>query len=241
MGGGESRPTASNGALVGRADDLQLLRQFVDDTARSGGALLLYGDAGVGKTVLMEAAASYADGVGTRVLRAAGTQFEATVSFAGLHQVLHPILDLLPSLSGASRRALGIGLGLYEGQSAAQLMIANAALALLERAAQAGPVLIVVDDLPWLDRASTAVLAFVARRLSVLRVGFLGASRLGEAGFFDGVGLPERELQPLGATAADTLLRERYPALSTRMRQRLLAEARGNPLALLELPLALAE
>ncbi|MGI5239298.1 helix-turn-helix transcriptional regulator [Dactylosporangium sp. CA-139066] len=227
--------------MVGRADDLRLLRTFVDDTARSGGALLLYGDAGVGKTMLLDAAAAYADSVGTRVLRAAGTQFEATVSFAGLHQVLHPILDLLPSLPGASRRALGIGLGLYEGQSAAQLMIANAALVLLERAARTGPVLIVVDDLPWLDRASTAVLAFVARRLSTVRVGFLGASRSGEAGYFDGAGLPERELQPLDAAASDTLLRERYPALNIRMRQRLLDEARGNPLALLELPLAVAD
>jgi DNA-binding CsgD family transcriptional regulator len=241
MGGDEFRPAAPSGELVGRTDDLGLLRRFVDDTAQSGAALLVYGDAGVGKTKLLEAAADYADGVGATVLRAAGTQFEATLSFAGLHQVFHPILDLLPSLPEASHRALGVALGLYDGRSAAQLMVSNAALALLQRAGQNRPVLVVVDDLPWLDHASAAVLAFVARRLGGIRVGFLGAFRSGEAGYFDGVGLPTRELQPLDADAADALLRMRFPALSARMRRRLLTEARGNPLALLELPLALTE
>ena len=117
-------------------------------------------------------------------------------------------------------------------------MLSNAALALLVQAT--GPVLVVVDDLPWLDRASALVLGVVARRLAGSRVGFLAVSRSGEDGFFDRRGLTVHEVLPLGEAAAAELVGDRFPALAPQVRQRLLAEAEGNPLALLELPLALS-
>lgn len=225
--------------LVGRDEDLDFIAAFVDQAAQSGGAVLLSGEAGVGKTVLLDAAAAHAAAAGGRVLRAAGAEFESAVSFAGLHQLLGPLLDQARGLSADYRRALDVALGVREGSSPDQLLLANAALALLAAAAGAGPVLVVVDDLPWLDRASALVLGVVARRLAGRRVGFLAVSRSGEDGFFDRGGLTVREVLPLSEAAADALVTDRFPALAPPVRQRLLDDARGNPLALLELPVAL--
>jgi hypothetical protein len=141
-------------------------------------------------------------------------------------------------LSAAYRRALAVALGVRAGSSPDRLMLSNAVLALLVQATGAGPVLVVVDDLPWLDRASAVVLSVVARRLAGSRVGFLAASRSGEDGFFDRGGLPVHEVPALSEAAAAELVGDRFPALAPRVRQRLLADARGNPLALLELPVA---
>jgi hypothetical protein len=252
------------GSLIGRDDDLEYVTAFVDQAAASGGALLLSGEAGVGKTVLLDAAVAYAEAAGSRVLRAAGAEFEGAVSFAGLNQLLRPLLGQARGLSAAYRRALAVALGVREGSSPDQLMLSNAALALLVQATEAKgstgstgpkgskgskgpkgpkgsePVLVVVDDLPWLDRASAVVLGVVARRLAGSRVGFLAVSRSGEDGFFDRGGLPVHEVLPLSEAAAAQLVGDRFPALAPRVRQRLLAEAQGNPLALLELPVALS-
>uniref|UniRef100_UPI001BDB666D AAA family ATPase n=1 Tax=Acrocarpospora catenulata TaxID=2836182 RepID=UPI001BDB666D len=226
--------------LVGRDGDLLLLRSFVDRARHAGGALLLYGEPGVGKTALLDAAAAYAEGAGTRVVRASGTQFEAAHSFSTLHQAMYPMAGNLDALPPAHRRALGVALGLEAGSPPGLLVIANAALALLSHAAATRPVLLVVDDLPWLDRASAMVLATVARRVSGTRVGFLAAYRSGDESFFDRAGLPNNEVRPLEREAAAALVAHRFPALVPVVRQRLLAEAQGNPLALLELPLALS-
>jgi len=228
------------GSLIGRDDDLGYLTAFVDRAAFSGGALLLSGEAGVGKTVLLDAAAAHAEKAGSRVLRAAGAEFEGAVSFAGLHQLLHPLLGQARGLSAAYRRALEVALGVRAGSSPDQLMLSNAALELLVQAAEDGPVLVVVDDLPWLDRASAVVLGVVARRLAGRRVGFLAVSRSGEDGFFDRGGLPVREVLPLSQAAAAELVGDRFPSLAPRVRQRLLAEAQGHSLALLELPVPLS-
>ena len=228
------------GSPIGRAEDLEFITAFVDQAAVSGGALLLSGEAGVGKTVLLDAAAAHAETAGSRVLRAAGAEFEATVSFAGLNQLLRPLLGQARGLSATYRRALAVALGVREGSSPDRLMLSNAALALLVQATGTGPVLLVVDDLPWLDRASAVVLGAVARRLAGSRVGFLAVSRSGEDGFFDRGGLPVHEVLPLSEAAATELVGDRFPALVPRVRQRLLAEAQGNPLALLELPVALS-
>ncbi|GAA2576400.1 LuxR family transcriptional regulator [Dactylosporangium fulvum] len=226
--------------VVGRDDDLLMLRSFVDRAGRAGGAQLLSGEPGVGKTVLLGAAAGNATAAGTRVLVASGTQFEAAYSFAALHQALHPLIEDLAGLSPAHRRTLGVALGVRHGSPPGLLMIANATLALLDRAATTGPVLLSLDDLQWLDRASAMVLAIVARRLPA-RVGLLAAYRTGAESFFDRSGLPEHEVRPLDDRAATTLVTQRFPALAPRVRRRLLAEAQGNPLALLELPLALTD
>lgn len=239
MGGGGSPQSGSAEPLIGRAKDVEFFRSFVDKSAVQGGALLLSGDPGVGKTVLLDAAAAHASAVGTRVVRAAGAEFEADMSFAALNQVLYPLLGGLEELDAMHGWALRVALGLSDGSPADQLVVSNAALALLLQAAATRPVLVIVDDLPWVDRASAVVLGFVARRLAGSRVGFLAAYRSGEESFFERSVLPGYELEPLDETAAAVLIGDRFPALAPRVRQRLLADAQGNPLALLELPVAL--
>jgi DNA-binding CsgD family transcriptional regulator len=226
-------------ALIGRDHDIELVRSFVDHATAHGAALVLSGEAGVGKTVLLDVAAAYGASTGARTLHAAGAQFEANVSFAGLHQVLYPLFGRLPGLTALHRAALGSALGLATGPPSDRLVVSNAALALLAQAAADDPLLIVVDDLPWLDQVSGTVLGFVARRLAGHRIGFLASSRTGEDGFFDRSDLRLHDIQPLTEAAATALLTSRYPALTPRVRHRLIAEAQGNPLALLELPAAL--
>ena len=132
-----------------------------------------------------------------------------------------------------------MALGFGEGAPPNRLVVSNAALVLLRRAATARPLLVVIDDLPWLDRASAGVLSFVARRLEGSQVGLLGASRTGEQDFFEHAGLPELEVQGLDDVAARELLDTRFPDLAPTVRERILVEAQGNPLALVELPVAL--
>jgi len=236
--GGPDLPDSAGG-LIGRDEELGFIGSFVERAATGGGALLMSGDAGVGKTLLLEVAAARAASAGITVVRAVGAEFEANVSFAGLNQVLHPLLGELQRLDAAHGQALTVALGLGDGPPPGQLLVANAALALLHQTASVAPLLVIVDDLPWLDRASAVVLGFAARRLDGSRVGLIAASRTGEEGFFERAGLQRYELQPLDDAAATALLQDRFPALAPRVRRRLLAEAQGNPLALLELPVAL--
>jgi predicted ATPase len=210
--GGDARIGTARGPLIGRDDDLEYITAFVDRAAVSGGALLLSGEAGVGKSVLLDAAAAHAETAGSRLLRAAGAEFEGEVSFAGLHQLLRPLLGQVRGLSAAHRRALAVALGEREGSSPDRLLLSNAVLALLVQASEAtGPVLAVVDDLPWLDRASAIVLGVVARRVAGSRVGFLAVSRSGEDGFFDRGGLPVHEVLPLSEAAATELVGDAFP------------------------------
>ncbi|WP_433346049.1 helix-turn-helix transcriptional regulator [Microtetraspora malaysiensis] len=225
--------------MIGRERDLARIGDFVDQAAAQGGAFMLLGEAGVGKSVLLEVAAARALAAGHTVVRASGSQFEAEVSFAGLHQVLQPLFADLSNLSSAHERALSVALGLGEGAPPGQLLVANAALLLLRQATVSRPLLVIIDDIAWLDRASAVVLGFVARRLTGSRVGLLAASRSGEESFFEHAGLPGYELQTLDERDAAALLRAHFPALPPRAHRRLLADAQGNPLALLELPVAL--
>jgi DNA-binding CsgD family transcriptional regulator len=226
---------------VGRDPELARLAAFVDRAAAGGAALLVLGDPGVGKTLLLDAAAAVAAGRGHRVLRAGGVQFEAEVSFAGLNQALLPLVAEFARLGAPHRHALNAALGFGEADTSPErLLVSTATVALLRLAAEAAPLLVLVDDLQWLDRASAGVLGFVARRLAGSRVGFLGAARVQEDGFFDHSGLPEYELGPLDDESARLLVAGRFPGLAPRVRDRVLAEAAGNPLALLELPAGLA-
>lgn len=227
--------------LMGRDRDIAAIRAFVDQAAAHGGALVVSGDAGVGKTALIEAAMSYAVTAGLRLLRATGAQFEANMSFAGLHQLLFPLLDShLGQLDDVHRTTLRSALGLGESAAAPDWMtLSHAALELLTRAASSTPILIVVDDVPWLDQASGRVLAFIARRTAGTRLGFLATMRTGDEGLFDQSGIGAYELGPLSHASSEALLDSRYPALTARARYRLLSQAQGNPLALLELPIAL--
>ncbi len=127
------------GSLIGRDDDLEYITTFVDQAAVSGGALLLSGEAGVGKTVLLDAAAAHAEAAGSQVLRAAGAEFEGAVSFAGLNQLLRPLLSQARGLSAAYRRALAVALGVREGSSPDQLMLSNGAAGARRRTRQPLP------------------------------------------------------------------------------------------------------
>ena len=225
--------------LFGRDQELELLHAFVDQSSANGDALLLSGAPGVGKTVLLSAVEAHAADAGLRVLRAAGAEFEADLSFAGLNQVLHPLFDDIEGLSPPQRAALEVALGLGEGPAPDRLVVCNAGLSLLANAGSKEPLLVIVDDLQWVDRASALVLGFVARRLHATRVGFLAASRSGDESFFERSGLRSHDLGPLDDASSTALLADRFPALAPQVRQRLLAESQGNPLALLELPAAL--
>src|SRR4029077_12383038 len=153
--------------------------------------------------------------------------------------LLVPLLNELGMLPDLQRNALNVALGFGEGTPPSRLVVSNAAVMLLRQAAMTEPVLVIIDDLPWLDRASAGVLSVIARRLDGSPVGFLGAARSGEENFFDHTGLPELELRRLDADAARRLLDSRWPDLGSIARERILVEAQGNPLALLELPVAL--
>nr|WP_203589879.1 AAA family ATPase [Streptomyces sp. SID13031] len=226
--------------MFGRDAELAQLDAFIGTAAADGAGLLLTGDPGVGKSVLLDAIAASATGAGARVIRAAGVEFEAEMSFAGLHQVIHPLVEELGRLGAGHRRALEVAAGLDDGTPPNQLTVSTAMLALLTQTAADQPLLVIVDDMPWLDRVSAVVLGFVARRLAGSGVGFLAAFRSDEVSFFERGGLPELEVRPLDDQAAAALVDDHFPKLSPRIRQRLLEDAQGNPLALLEMPIALS-
>lgn len=227
-------------ALVDRVSESSYIGAFLDRAFRDGGALVLLGEAGVGKSELLNHAERTAHGLGAMIVRTRGIQYEVDVSFAALNQVLLPMLSELPALPPVHREALNVALGLGRGRVPNRLVIANALLALLKQASVSRPLLLIVDDLPWLDRASSAALSFAARRLAGSRVGFLGAIRYDDETSFDRSGLAELEIAPLNDTAARSLVDAAFPSLSAPVRTRILGEAQGNPLALLELPAALS-
>ena len=158
------------------------------------------------------------------------------VSFSGLAQLLQPLSADLPSLSSLHRRSLAAMAGDAGEPQPGRLAVFQAALALLGQAAGRRPLLAIVDDLQWLDLPSASALGFVARRLAGLRVGFLAVSRSGAESFSERAGLASRELRPLDAASAAACSARGFPSWLPQVRQRLLAEAQGNPLALLELP-----
>lgn len=224
--------------LVGREHDLQRVSEFFGRSDEAG-ALLLSGEPGVGKTVVLDAVAQAASEAGSRVLRAAGVQFEADISYSALNQAFLPLRDELDQLNSAHQDAIRAALGFGAGPPPERLFLCNAVLALLQGAAGRQPVMMIVDDLQWVDRASATVFGFLARRLSGSGIRFLAASRTGTDSFFEGSGLPLYELSALDPESAAGLLDMRFPDLAGGVRRRLLDAAQGNPLALLELPGAL--
>ena len=233
-------PPAEPDGVVGRDGEIDVLQSFIERACRSGEALVLVGEAGVGKTALLDVGAQRALCLGARVVRATGAEFEAGISFSALHQAMLPLLHGIEELRPLYRDALSVALGLGEGEPPDRLVVSGAALELVRRAGQEQPLLIVLDDVFWVDRPSAEVLGFVARRLAGSHVGLLAALRTETGSIFDGSGLPRYRLGPLDEEAADRLVRARFPILGPDMRQRLLTEAAGNPLALLELPAALS-
>ena len=237
----ENEPvTLPSRQIVGRDRDLSALRAFVREAAENGDALLLTGEAGVGKTALLNAVAAETRRGGARVLRAAGAEFEAALSFAGLGQLLGPVLGRLRELDEIDQRALRVSLGLLDGTTSGEQAVAMATLRLLTAIAATEPVVAVIDDVNWLDRASASALAYVARRVAGTSVALIATMRTGERTPFERGGLDTYELQRLSDEEATALLQDRFPTLTLHARGRLLSEAQGNPLALLELPIALS-
>ncbi|WP_199438875.1 ATP-binding protein [Umezawaea beigongshangensis] len=225
--------------LFGRSDELALISEFLDGVRRGGGVRLIRGEPGVGKSSLVTAAAELALSGGMRALRASGSEFEADVGYSCLNQLLLPVRGALDRLPPGPREALSVALGFGAGVPADVLLVCNAALLLVGELAADAPVVLVVDDVHRIDRASAVVLGFVARRLGGRRAGLLLSARTGSASFLDLRGLSELVVEPLGDEAAGQLLDTRHPRMPARVRRRLLDLARGNPLALVELPATL--
>lgn len=227
--------------LIGRDAEVELLLSFVDEAITNGGVLLLSGDPGIGKSLLLNVAAEAAREAGALVLRCNGVEFLEGVSFSSLGNVLAPLQREIGEIAPVHRQALTVALGIGDGASVDRIVVYSAALALLRKAADTRPLLLVVDDLQWVDHASAAALAFIARRLTGSRVGFLTSARPGTEAAVHRVGLPELEVRPLDVAASTELVRGRYPELGRRATRCVLDQAQGNPLALLELPTAVSE
>jgi DNA-binding CsgD family transcriptional regulator len=222
--------------LVGREAELSAICSFVDSLMGEGGVLVFAGDAGVGKSALLDAAAGLARDAGMRVVRTTGVEFRPMVSFAALHDILMPVRDHFDRLSPSYRDALTVALGLAEGRVRDPLLLSNAALEVFRSRGPGRPTLLVIDDLQWLDPASAEVIALMSRRLTSTSVGVIAASLPGDRGPFATGGLPQTPLSPLDDDAAAELVGRHFPALADRVVRRVLAEAQGNPLALVELP-----
>ncbi len=225
----------SGTSLFGRERELRVVEQLLDDVRDRGSALLIKGDAGVGKTSILDAAKSSAERRGMSVLTATGVQSETNIPFTGLYELLRPVLDRAERLPGPQQRALQAAFGLTEASSADLFLIALGALDLLVDFASERPLLLIVDDAHWLDQSSMNVLAFVARRLQSEPICLLAASRdLPQVGDIEG--LDQLDVKALDDIAARALLNAQNPELSHEIRERVLSESSGNPLALVELP-----
>jgi DNA-binding CsgD family transcriptional regulator len=223
--------------LSGRSAECESLDRLLG-TVRAGrrAVLVLRGDPGVGKTSLMDHLRARASDC--HVLRATGVPSEMALAFAGLHQLLGPFLDRRERLPEPQRRALGTAFGLSAGDAPDRFLVGLATLGLLAEVSEERPVVCLVDDAQWLDRISAQTLAFVARRLLAEPVALVFAARLPSDALS---GLPEMAVEGLRYADARALLDSVVTGpLDERVRNRIIAEARGNPLALLELPRGLS-
>jgi DNA-binding CsgD family transcriptional regulator len=224
------RPTE----LTGRSDECVVLDELIEALrAGESRALVVRGEPGVGKTALLDYVVEHASGC--RIERTVGVQSEMELAFAALHQLCAPLLDRLERLPPPQREALLTAFGVSPGPAPDLFFVGLAVLTLLSDVAEEQPLICLVDDEQWLDRASAQVLAFVARRLGAEAVGLVFAAR---APSEDLAGLPELVVEGLADDDARALLASVLTApLDTRVREQIVTETRGNPLALLELPL----
>jgi DNA-binding CsgD family transcriptional regulator len=221
--------------LRGRRNECETLdRQLQRVRAGQSSVQVLRGEAGVGKTALLLYVAEQASEC--RIARVAGVESEMELAFAGLHQLCAPMLDGLEALPGPQRDALRVAFGMQAGAAPDRFIVALASLSLLAGAAEEQPLVCLVDDVQWLDRASAQTLAFVARRLLAERIGIVFAVREPND-VTELSGLPELVVRGLADGDARSLLASAMPGrLDERVRDQIVAETRGNPLALLELP-----
>ncbi|WP_113691650.1 AAA family ATPase [Amycolatopsis albispora] len=226
----------SSRSLVGRRDEIGRLDALISAAGRGdGGMLVLRGEPGIGKSTLLD----HLEGTAAerfQVIRASGSEFEGELAFAALHQLCLPVLPHLDGLSAPYRDSLRVAFGLADG-APDPFRIGLATLALLAAAAAERPLLCLVDDAHWLDTASARALTFLARRITAEPIAIVFAARDEGARWLDE--LPTLTVGGLGDADARALLaEEKAVTLDERVRDRVLAEARGNPLALIELPKA---
>jgi DNA-binding CsgD family transcriptional regulator len=227
--------TVRSPGLLGRRRECEALDRLVA-TVRTGqsAVLVVRGEAGVGKSALLAYLAERASGC--RIARAAGVESEMELPFAGLHQLCAPMLDRLDRLPAPQRDALATAVGLSAGDPPDRFLVGLAVLSLLSEVAEEEALICVMDDAHWEDRASAQTMAFVARRLLAEAVGFVFAVRE-PSPTQDLAGLPELYVGGLDEADASALLHSAIPGrLDEHITDRIVAESRGNPLALLELP-----
>ena len=226
-------------ALTDRLSERAAFGQLVEAVrAGESRALVVRGDPGVGKTVLLDHLAGQASGSGCRVARATGVQSEMELAFAGLHQLCASMLDCAERLPVPQRDALSTVFGLAAGPPPDRFLVGLAVLSLLSEVAAERPLICLVDDEQWLDRASAQALGFAARRLAADPVGLVFSARDPGSQL---AGLPELEIGGLRDDDARALLEVALAVpLDARVRDLIIAETRGNPLALLELPRGLS-
>lgn len=225
--------------LIGREREMGIVDDLVGNVKERGGALVVTGEAGIGKSSLLSKAERFAQDRGMRVLQTTGVQSEAHLPFAGLHQLLRPILSGADDLPTPQREALRAAFGMTEAATPDLFLVALGTLNLLVDAATDSGLVAIAEDAQWLDRSTNEVLAFVGRRLESDPIALLIAIRDGYESSLAEAGLPELRLRGLAEAAAGEVLLTNGHDLSPQVRARILEEAAGNPLALVELPIAL--
>jgi hypothetical protein len=225
--------------LVGREREIAVLAGLLERTPQSGAVLLMLGDPGIGKSSLLHEAESRGRARGYRILRLVGVESEATFPFAGLHQMVGPVLDQVSRLPWPERDALPAAFGLVEGPPPDPFLIDLAVVDLLAAVAADQPVLVLADDVQWLDPQTHEVLTFVGRRVAGPVV-IIAVMRRGHTGPFLDAGFPELTVGGVDDDAAAQILSAHAPGLSPAEQRRIRREALGNPLALRELPITMA-
>ena len=221
--------------LFGRDQELRDVHALIAKAGEGGGALLVLGEAGIGKSSILAAATDRAGELGMTVLAATGIQAETQLAFAGLHQLLRPIIGRLDALPPPQRNALLAAFGMTDEAAPDLFLTALATLEVLSDVAEETPVLVVADDTQWLDRATTDVLSFLARRLTSDPIVLLAALREGFDSPLRDARLTELLLDRLDRLASEQVLDAYAPSLPSAARARVLHDALGNPLALTEL------
>jgi hypothetical protein len=222
--------------IVGRESEVAVLRAVVAAGLVQGSTLLVIGEPGIGKSALLATARIAAHEAGYTVLRAAGAESEMHLPFGGIQQAVAPLIGHLPVLPDAQRHALATALGLGDGANPDLFLIAEAMFALLVIERSDRPVIVVVDDVHWLDPQSHQILAFLAHRSAGSGISVVGAIRSGHPGPFTQAEFPRLPLGGLDDDAADEILSMQAGAVSPANLKRIRQVSQGNPLALWELP-----
>jgi DNA-binding CsgD family transcriptional regulator len=230
-----SSPPDANSGLIGRDGEVARVDALLDGVRDRGGALVIRGEPGIGKSALLESARGRASSLGARTLATVGVESESELAFAGLHQLLGPIGNRIERLPDPQRRALDAALGVADFVEADPFRVAVAAYRLVSDAGDSSPLLLIADDAQWLDRSSLDVLSFIARRLENEPVVLIAGVREGFSTALEEAGLPILQLRRLSASDSEKLLDRVASGLSPDARARVLAEAAGNPLGLVEL------